>query len=229
MSPRASPVKRTRTPLAPAAMVLAVLDSVVIELEPKKVTPESVGLKAFGLASLPVAWTQPFFVIPQDSFPRISALQNVLARLEIPADSKLILRSSGEDESMYRRGDLESAECDLSTLITELSRLRNVLQARHTKSGRQVHWVVQQLLTTRAKGHLSNERRIAEDKRDWVAEVEASASYPVDAKPISLRTWRDNRLPREDTLSCQYRQQYTQCLTNVARWAYERLIRVHFE
>lgn len=229
MAPHGSLVKRIETPLTPITSVLTVLDDDVVEFDPSEVTPLSVGLKAYGLASLPPVWTKPFFVVPHNSIPTAAAVQIALTRLGVAPSSKLIVRSSGVDESMESRGELESEECEVATLSTKLQSLQKLLAKRVGADGRQVHWVVQELLPALAKGHLSNERRIAEDKRDWVAEVEASASHAVEAKPISLRTWRDSRLPSESVLKCLYRAQYTQCLATVARWAYERLIRVHFE
>lgn len=229
MASRARPVKRTEKPLSPSISVLTVVDDSLVELLPEQVTPRSVGLKAYGLASIPPAWTRPFFVIPHESHPSVAALIKAIETLGFPSDKKLMVRSSGENESMDNRGALESAECSASELIAQVEALRQKFTKSDPLSHARVHWLVQPLLTTIAKGHLSNERRIAEDKRDWVAEVEASANHPVEAKPISLRTWRDNRPAHEGLLSCLYKEQYTQCLTTVAKWTYERLIRVHFE
>lgn len=229
MAPRASSVTRVELPLLPVAAVFTVVDDAVVELDPSEVKPENVGLKAYGLASLPSVWTRPFFVIPHSSSPTEAAILEVVRRLGLKIEKRFIIRSSGVDESMDRRGDLDSAECNVSDLLSQVVRLRQALVDRGTSEGQQVHFVVQQLLPTRAKGHLSNERRIAEQKRDWIAEVEASGSHSLEVKSISLRRWRDNRPPSEGALPCTYRAQYIQCLTAVAKWAYWRLIRVHFE
>jgi predicted house-cleaning noncanonical NTP pyrophosphatase (MazG superfamily) len=230
MASRAQPPRRVPRPLSPIIPVLTVVGDAVVELAPASVTPQAVGLKAVGLASLPVAWTQPFFVVTHGSLPERPALVSAIGKLGLRTDAKLIVRSSGTDESMESRGALESAECDIDSLAAKVEQLRSAVGAGDSQKGLRVHWVVQQLLPTMAKGHLSNERRIAEEKRDWVAEVEASAGHAVEFHPIPLRTWRDSRPALEDEiLSCQYRESYLQCLTVVARWAYERLIRVHFE
>lgn len=227
MASRAPPVKRVSSPLIPIRSVLTVVGNKLVELPVAGVTPESVGFKAFGLASLPLRWTRPFFVVPFGSVPGYAALAEAIGRLGMDRERKLIVRSSGVDESMDSRGVLDSVECELATLELEIQRLGASMAAR--SDVQPVHWVVQQLLPTLAKGHLSNEARVAEDKRDWVAEVEASSGHAAETHPISLRTWRDNRPPHEDLLACQFRENYTQCLAVVARWAYERLIRVHFE
>ena len=125
---------------------------------------------------------------------------------------------------MDKRGALDSVECDVETLTQQIQYLRTSLQSRTSPNTPRVHWVVQELLPTAAKGHLSNEARIAEDKRDWMVEIEASSGHPSETRSIPLRTWRDNRPPREDSLICPFREKYNQCLAVVARWAYERLI-----
>ena len=229
MALRAPPVKRVFKPLTPIASVVTVVDDALVEILPTDVTANSVGLKAFGLASLPATWTRPFHVVPLGSTPTRAALEKGLTKLGVALDKKLIVRSSGVDESMENRGAHDSAECDLATLQDEIERLRASLAARGCPDSPRVHWVVQQLLPAMAKGHLSNEGRVAKNKRDWVAEVETSAGHAAETRPISIRTWRDNRPPIEDPLVCQYRERYTQSLAVVARWAYERLTRVHFE
>lgn len=229
MASRAPAVKRLFKPLSPTASVLCVVDDALVEIPPSEVTPQAVGLKAFGLASLPTVWTRPFFVVPKGSVPTHEALQRALTKLGLNRSMKLIVRSSGVDESMERRGALDSAECDAAGLPEQIQRLRTSLATREASGGDGVHWVVQQLLPTMAKGHLSNEARVAEHKRDWIAEVEASSWHAGDTRPISLRLWRDSRPAVEEPLVCQYRESYTQSLALVARWAYARLARVHFE
>lgn len=229
MTTRARPVRRIARPLVPEYAVLIVDGDSVIQLEPSQVTLESVGLKAYGLASLPPRWTRPFFAVSGPSPPTSRALNEALARAGLDTSKKLIVRSSGVDESIESRGNLDSAETDVKGLEARIGSLNAALASRNTVGEPRVHWVVQKLLPALAKGHLSNERRVAENKRDWVAEVEASVGHQVETRSISLRTWRDNRPPSEDLLTCPYRASYTQCLTTVARWAYERLVRVHFE
>ena len=221
--------KRIELPLSPLSSVLTVVGDAVIELRQSDVVSTRVGLKAFGLASLPADWRSPFFVVSANTSPTDAALRSALIHLGVKPDRRLIVRSSGVAESMASRGSLESAECDVVGLAAQIDNLRNALAVREATRISEVHWVVQQCIAVKAKGHLSNERRVAEDKRDWVAEVEVSLTNPVEANRISLRNWRDNCPPNNGPLLCPYRAQYIQCLTSVAKWAYERLIRVHFE
>ncbi len=147
----------------------------------------------------------------------------------IERSSRLMVRSSGIDESIELRGALDSLEATAMTVAQQVTLLEARLVGLELKHRSAVHWVVQELITVQAKGHLSNERRVAEDKRDWVAEVEASETHPVESHRISLRTWRDRRPPHDASLHCAYRERYLECLEVVAKWAYDRLVRVHFE
>lgn len=231
MSSTQSPavVKRSPRPLEPRVEVLFVDGGELRTFQPNAITPDSVGQKAYGLATLPSNWTLPFFVISGRSRPEPGAVAEAMERTGIDAPFKVIVRSSGVDESMEERGSLDSIECEINDVVSALLSLESRLQNRLAATGNCVHWVVQQLVPVSAKGHLSNESRVAEDKRDWLAEAEASPGKAHEARPISLRPWRDSRPPHEDPLTCRFREQYVKCLGAVARWAYDRLIRVHFE
>ena len=69
------------------------------------------------------------------------------------------MRSSGVDETIDCRGALESTEGSVTNLIGELQRLQRAITVDQV-----MHWVVQEFVPLVAKGHLSNERRIAQDK-----------------------------------------------------------------
>lgn len=227
MVKRAEGIKRTHKPLFPDRAIHLVINDDVVTYEPQDIRLNTVGHKAYGLASLPVSWTKPFFVVPHDSRPTKNALIQALALSHIDVSAQLIVRSSGVDESLDQRGSLDSICCDVHSLIEQIAILRN--GAANDGQINPVHWVVQEEITARTKGHLSNERRVAEDKRDWIAEVEASATHATESHRISLRTWRDNRKAGDEALACPYKEMYIDNLQRVAKWAYERLIRVHFE
>jgi len=174
-----------------------------------------------------MAWTKPFFVVSGFSPPTEVALADAAAKAGVRYDGRILVRSSGTAESIEHRGALESAQCVATELRKQIDGLAISVSGKH--EGRTVHWVIQEFLHVAAKGHLSNEGRVAEDKRDWVAEVEASVSHGAEYSRIPLRTWRDQRIPAEVELTCPYREAYIDHLAKVARWTYERLIRVHFE
>lgn len=228
MSKRAPPTKRIYQPLVPIVDILLVVGAHVQSLSCAAVTPEHVGLKAYGLACLPTAWTKPFFVLSGNSESSQSTLEEALRRTGVPSTADLLVRSSGATESIEQRGKLESVRCPRSRLVEEIRRLTAILAAKGEDIGH-VHWVIQEFIDTKEKGHLSNERRVSEQKRDWVAEIEASSAHVGEYQRIALRSWRDNRTTPEEALSCPYREMYIDRLKGVARWTHDRLIRVHFE
>lgn len=224
MGNRAPVTKRTPRPLKPVISILLVEGNQLTVLSPDTATTSRVGHKAVGLASIPSVWTRPFFVVCGDEEPSDTALSSALTESGIPTGAKLIVRSSGVDESIESRGEHPSAECGYDELHGQIARLQTTLTTRAS-----VHWVVQELVHCAAKGQLANERRVAKDKRDWVAELETTATHSADIHRISLRTWRDKRPSVEATLRCAHRVSIVNSLEAVARWTYERLIRVHFE
>lgn len=221
---RAPPVKRVRRPLTPTEAILLVEAESISALSPQQIDTSRVGHKAFGLSALPRAWTTPFIVVSSRSRPSVATLTTALSRAGIAEDAKLLVRSSGVEESIDQRGGLQSKDCTLADLGATIRSLEELIPADQT-----VHWVVQTHLLCEAKGHLSNERRIARDKRDWVTELEAAPLHPAEIHPISIRTWRDNRPPVVETMRCSHREAISECISVVARWTYERLVRVHFE
>lgn len=226
---RAAPIRRTEKPLRPNRSVNYVKGAAFLVLSPHEITPDTVGLKAWGLASIPSAWTTPFFVICGGDTPTTEALEQALAQIELFADDEVYVRSSGISESLDARGSLVSSQCTANQLLPKLEQMKAACRVEGSAT-ETVHWVIQALIKVETKGHLSNERRVAEDKRDWVAETEASIGRISEWNRISIRPWRDNREPSEEIpLQCIYRETYVDRLKEVARWAYERLIRVHFE
>jgi len=232
MVSRTPSVRRSEQQLLPVVDVLVVRGDLVFLISAKSVSASAVGLKAFGLASLPPKWTKPFFVVSGEIAPTQRALEEACGSAGLGTVDNFIVRSSGVCETMDRRGQLDSAPCSRTMLLSDLARLRaSAGQFENHPHTSIVHWVVQERILTQAKGHLSNERRIAEAKRDWMAEVEASDTHTIASHRISLRRWRDDSpLPTEsEPLACFYRENYIDSLTQVARWAYQRLIRTHFE
>ena len=147
MPSRSPAVKRIFRPLYPVSSVLAAINDELVELQATEVTPNSVGLKAFGLASLPAAWRRPFFVIPLGSTPSQAAIEKALQILGLNRDRKLIVRSSGIDESMDRRGALDSVECDVETLAQQVQHLRQIhLTSLPSPSGLGEAWLKKVLL-----------------------------------------------------------------------------------
>lgn len=221
--------KRLHQPLSPVTSVLLVSGSSITELNPAQVTVIDIGLKGFGLSCLPTVWTKPFFVVAANSELSETALTAATLRLNIQPSDTLLVRSSGIDESIEDRGALISEQCFGSTIKERIEHLRQQISNFQEGDSSPVHWVVQPLIATQAKGHLSNERRLNKDLRDWIAEVEASPGSPSEAHRIAIRTWRDDTPRLEQSLVCKYRANLTDQLETVARWTYDRMLRVHYE
>lgn len=230
MATKRAPVKkRLRQPLAPVAAVLIANRGGLTELDPSQVSVADIGLKGFGLSCMPASWTKPFFIVAADSDLSDASLEAAMSRLNIRSSDTLLVRSSGVSESIEHRGALVSEQCLGSEIKERIERLKQQLPSFQDGNASPVHWVVQHLVSTRAKGHLSNERRLNRDLRDWVAEVEASPGFPSEAHRIAIRTWRDDTPRLEQSLICNYRANLTDQLETVARWTYDRMLRVHYE
>lgn len=230
MATKRAPVKkRIHQPLAPVSSILVVNKGGLVELSPEQINISEIGLKGVGLSCIPIAWTKPFFIVTADSDLSGSALMSAMSRLNIRSSDNLLVRSSGVDESIEQRGALISEHCLGSKIKEHIERLRKGIPDLQAGNYSPVHWVVQPLIATKAKGHLSNERRLNKDLRDWVAEVEASPGSPSEAHRIAIRPWRDDTPRLEQSLICNYRANLTDQLETVARWTYDRMLRVHYE
>lgn len=226
---RAPLKKRLHQPLAPVASILVVNKGGFAELTPEHICVTDIGLKGFGLSCIPIAWTKPFFIVTADSDLSESALIAAMSRLNIKSSDNLLVRSSGVNESIEQRGSLISEQCLGSKIKEHIERLKQQIPDLQDGNSSPVHWVIQPLIATKAKGHLSNERRLNKDLRDWVVEVEASPGSPSEAHRIAIRTWRDDTPRLEQSLICNYRENLTDQLETVARWTYDRMLRVHYE
>ena len=230
MEKKRAPVrKRFHQPLAPVASVIVVNKSGITDIPPEQINIADIGLKGLGLSCIPTVWTKPFFIVTADSDLSEPALLEVISRLKIESSDNVLVRSSGVDESIEQRGALISEQCLGSKIKEHIEKLKQKILDLQDGSTSPIHWVVQPLIATKAKGHLSNERRLNKDLRDWIAEVEASQGSPSEAHRIAIRTWRDDTPRLEQSLICNYRANLTNQLETVARWTYDRMLRVHYE
>jgi predicted house-cleaning noncanonical NTP pyrophosphatase (MazG superfamily) len=126
---------------------------------------------------------------------------------------------------MRDRGSLVSTRCDPTEIIPCIDGLRDKI-SESMWSG--VHWIVQERIEPRRIGHLSNERRVSYEPRDWLVEVESSSDAERSASRVGVRHWREDALAASD-LSCASETQITLRLRLVARWAVQFSPRLHFE
>jgi predicted house-cleaning noncanonical NTP pyrophosphatase (MazG superfamily) len=202
--------------------------STVLQVE--QITPATVGLKAFGLAALPDAWVPSFVVVqsdaltdPENDLKLQTQLTSILECLGIEGPN-VIVRSSGAAETMTDRGQLVSSVCPRENAVDTI---RDLMSKVPSHSG-QLHWIVQQFVNPLAKGHLSNERRLSREKRDWVAEFEIS-EHNSGYRTVAVRRWRDGAAVLTTKLLCGSQLQVPTSLKQVALWGSQFGNRLHFE
>jgi len=222
--------------------------STTLSLE--KISIHLVGEKAYGLSCLPKAWTLPFIVLSKDLLENYRALKNgekfstyyketwktnVETGLKniLDTTSPLIIRSSSTEEGLDERGKLHSSCCSFETLSTELLSLLEKFRQDSELEKLLIPLIIQNYIPeAKDKGHLSNERRLYKNTRDWIGETEDSKLDDRVFK-INLRTWRE----RIDLLSyttkrleCSSRLNIKNTLKIAAHWVYSiQSLRIHFE
>lgn len=216
--------------LRPNRSALKIGGDGIVHLAPDLVVPESVGWKAYGLSTLPTEWVPTYFVIGalgiELSDPELhTCVGDALGRTSISSE-RIMVRSSGTEETMRDRGQLTSEVCPKNKIVSTVRRLSRALIG---ELNGKVHWIVQPYLPPAMKGHLSNERHLSYEHRDWIAEIEGQAERQGYTSKIAIRRWRDGvDLPDLD-LSCVSEAQVTLRLRKVAKWATAFGCRVHFE
>lgn len=216
----------------------------------EKISISLVGEKAYGLTCLPKAWTLPFIVLSKDLLENYRALKddekfstyyqeiwkaNVETGLNLNLDtnSPLIIRSSSTEEGLDERGKLHSTSSSIQALITDLLSLIKKLSEDHELDGLSIPLIIQNYIPEeKDKGHLSNERRLYKDTRDWIGETEGSKLEDRVFK-IILRNWRekiDLQSYTKKSLECSSRFNIKNTLKIAAQWAYNiQHLRIHFE
>jgi predicted house-cleaning noncanonical NTP pyrophosphatase (MazG superfamily) len=198
-----------------------------------KLNPTEIGWKAFGLASIPPEWTAPFLVI-NSSYSEHTCSDDKLVKavrkfFKVGASdtaARVYVRSSGVSETIRNRGQLESRHCEISNIANTIRQLRRGIPA---KARKQMHWIVQQLIPAIEAGHLSNERHLKKESRDWVVEFELSGNQLREPISIGIRKWRDGIENPDLNLRCGSQFAIPITLKNVSKWAMQYGFRIHFE
>lgn len=205
----------------------------VAKFSAEEISVENIGQKACGLISLPLEWVPPFFVISASCFEgsgsdlALNALIVDALRLTgISTESEVMVRSSGTSETIHERGQLPSKSCFPTQIATTIQSL--ISQISKGPIGK-VHWIVQKHVKTKHKGHLSNQRRVREDKRDWLVEFEPQKERRGFTESFAVRRWRDGREIPDLSLSCSSEFEITLRLKRVAMWATQLSSRTLFE
>lgn len=229
--------------LKPLSRVLFVRSDRVEWLSAGDVRVKDVGQKAFGLSAIPAAWTLPFFSVSAqllvDFLEKGSTALDVwiprinegLDAVGITGDQKLLVRSSGCNEGMGVRGNLHTVQGTAASIREALQSCLAKLSAESSIHTDRIPLLIQKTcVPVRARGHLSNERRCYEERRDWMGEIESADADASAAFKINLRHWRERVLPRLLTpLNCNLSSWISEVLKGPAEWAYGCGARVHFE
>jgi predicted house-cleaning noncanonical NTP pyrophosphatase (MazG superfamily) len=137
-----------------------------------------------------------------------------------------MVRSSGTSETIENRGRLHSKGSSATQVVSTILDL--IRQTSEAVPGR-IHWIVQEEVSCLQKGHLSNERRLSQENRDWVAESEPQVERPGRVSSIGVRRWRDRRELSPKDMECSSETAITICLRRVAHWATQLPDRMHLE
>lgn len=196
------------------------------ELSIDEITSQSIGLKAFGLSSIPHLWVPDFFVITNENLKyylkKRDKFESILSTIGF-LNQNLYIRSSAVDESIELRGTYQSFETNTEKLFETITQILAYVRTVNTK----IHWVIQKSVKTKAKGHLSNERRIGKDLRDFALETELQSGQL--SKNKAVRPWRDGTLGELSPLVCTSPLAIDKHIKPVMLWAHKNKLRLHFE
>lgn len=212
-------------------------------IDANKVSIELVGEKAFGLASIPPCWTLPFFVISDKLFDDYTekggfenlipdwelAMTNAALRCKIAPDDQIVVRSNARSEGLEERGKFISVEGTFQEWPRLVKKCFDDSLKKEGPGNVHMLMILQKRAATLICGHISNERRVAEEIRDWKGEFEEAIPRSFS---VSLRNWRkkvkvDGYL--NSPLMCPGDKVIRDVLSIPCTWATEQRIRVHFE
>ena len=219
-------------------------------LKGDEINKEIVGAKAYGLSTIPSAWTLPFFVISSEMYEMYVTDQNIesleqvwcsqineaMHIMHFDFSQNIFLRSNMCTEDLAARGQFESYDCSVNELFVTIKvffdDIKN-LQVKITKAP----ILLQQYSQVIGRGHISNERRVSKEHRDWKGEIEQKIWNGTfialdNVFTVSVRNWRRKIIVRETNvfpLLCSSLKNITQVLELPCAWATNQAIRIHFE
>lgn len=227
-------IKPHKKPFRPTRSIQIVTPEGIKTLSAKTINNRTVGWKATGISSLPAAWCPHSFVICSSCFPNgkpIKQLKHIVAEA-IKGNGfyqarELMVRSSGQSETMEERGELASSECSPDNILDTIKSLIDRLPQPYKNT---VHWLIQPKLETRQKGFLSNELRLKKESRDWVIESDPNkANSSCLREDLAIRTWRESGRPAIKKLTSDSELAISASLKEVAKWACIFESRILFE
>lgn len=193
--------------------VVLVSGSELRTIEPERITPDLVGLKALGLLRAPQHWVPDFFVVSGSRPLSQQTIEQAASLLGLRDAAEVWVRSSGTLEGLQERGSLDSKLTQPSSIERAILGLQTSSTFRSETERQTIHFVIQRRVFTKRKGHLSNERRLQRQPRDWTYEVEGEGSHR-----LGVRRWRDATLKDSGPLTTEAFAHVSHALRVVAGW-----------
>ena len=205
-----------------------------------------IGQKGLGLLSIPSLWSLPFICIDSTVFTHYTQadesgkkdliattakhIRNELDSINVSDFEPIMIRSSGVEEGMQERGQLESLSCHPKEIEKTLTCIfDSILNSEYNAP---IAFVIQKEVSAIITGHLSNERRFTSAKRDWIYECYDNNDKPVDSGKIGIRYWRHKPIPDKTIafpLSCCRASDIKEVLKIVAEYYTVKKQEIHFE
>lgn len=216
------------------------------EIAAELITIDLVGEKAFGLAAIPQAWGLPFVVVPKiflaeyrkskhkESFIEVwvKEIRKALISVGLQKEDFIIVRSSACSEGLVERGRFHSSDGSFSNLSDVLKDCLDKTISDKDLASQEIPFVLQKYIKqASARGHLSNERRFFEEKRDWFGEIEVDVNVKKPFQ-INLRNWRAKislESYLKQNLVCKVNAYIPDVLEIPASWGAGLGLRLHFE
>jgi predicted house-cleaning noncanonical NTP pyrophosphatase (MazG superfamily) len=164
------------------------------------------GVKAAGLAFLPQAWRLEFAALSVDlhqhwkgggELSGHTEIESLRSWLEERTFEQVILRSSGNSETLQDRGKFRSCVLNrgwtFRTLLSSLSKLYEDAQTADSQADLGI--VVQQYIKADYAGHLSNEHRVSPTINQWAYELELPQWVPSKGINSKFTTSPDPSAP----------------------------------
>lgn len=216
-----------------------------------------IGAKAIGLSNLPQSWVPDFFVITTSLAKKwgshhtgekkiavkcqqilkdgeIQLIAEALKGLGIQDGERVIVRSSSIEEGIELRGTFISkvskatpeailASCDVIFHQASSVNLKKYFNSQNLAI------IVQKYIEPKASGHLSNERRVARRRQEWLYEFEQGQSIrPTGRFALKYGRKRTTRATTEELITPNRKELIYQ-LRSVAAYIDNEGLRLHME
>ncbi len=224
----------TKNKFKPVKPIVYVTKERTTILDRKNININTIGEKGFGLSCIPLQWTLPFIVV---SAQLVDEYKNLIAKNQKTDDwlhewctrigtalvkenitGDIIVRSSGCAEGLAQRGDLCSCSGTSTDIFNLLLQCLQDLYSKNNIIHKNIPLVIQQYIKGSIyRGHLSNERRVSAQKRDWTGQIDE-----YNYIKIHHREWRRsfdiNKLSKQ-SITCSNVKNIKKALEIPATWA----------